>query len=273
MKTTKLFLLFLAVLFCGGASAQARTRLSTDVTFSVPGEFPTMQAAWNHIQRNLDLNCFRATVQVADGSYGAFVANGPVVGGCGTEAVTLRGNVANPGAVAISGVGQNAVSVHGGASLKIEGFLIVAVDAPSFMTGGHGMIVYEGSRVILGNMVWYVCEWAHLVVSGGALVNAETSQQHIWTGSKIFALVEAGGKLWMNGATITNWSPVTYTNAFVLVSQQGLADFSGTIMNAVGGPISGRKCDVSSNALLILLGMAWPGPAGGCTVSSGGQVL
>lgn len=250
----------------------ARTPLASNVTYTVPGDFDTMQAAWNHIQRNLDLKCYRVTVQVADGSYPHFVARGALTGGCTTDAVTFRGNVSNPGAVAVSGVGANAITVHSGAVLKIEGFLVVAVNSGGFMTGGHGLIVYEASRVQLGNMVWYVCEWAHLTVSEGAQVHAEFSQQHIWTGSQIFALVEAGGKLWMNGAVIINYSPVTYTHSFIHVTQQGMADFSGTVMNAIGGPISGTKCDVRSNSVLILLGMPWPG-SGGCVTSSGGQIL
>lgn len=254
------------------SNVSARTSLNADVTYTVPGSFSSMQAAWNHIQRNMDLNCYRVTVQVADGSYGPFVAGGAAVGGCTADAITFRGNVANPGAVAVSGVGTNAITVNNGAVLKIEGFLVVAVNSGGFMTGGHGLIVYEASRVQLGNMVWYVCEWAHITVSEGSQVHAEFSQQYIWTGSYIFALVEAGGKLWMNGATITNTSPVTYTHSFIHVNQLGLADFSGTIMNAIGGPINGTRCDVRSNALLILLNMAWPGP-GVCVTSTGGQIL
>lgn len=266
---TKIAAFLLAFISC---SAIARTPLQADVTYTVPGSFASMQEAWWYIQRNLDLNCYRVTVQVANGSYPQFVASGAIVGGCSTDAVTFRGNVANPGAVAVSGVGANAITVNGGAVLKIEGFLVVAVNSGGFMTGGHGLIVYEASRLQLGNMVWYVCEWAHITVSEGAQVHAEFSQQYIWTGSEIFALVEAGGKLWMNGATITITHPATYTHSFIHVNQQGMADFSGTIMNATGGAVSGTKCDVRSLGLLILLNMAWPGP-GGCVISSGGQIL
>lgn len=247
----KIIFAILASLFFSLASA--RTTLSGDVVYNVPGDFPTPQLAWNAIQGGLDLACHRVTVKIAPGSYSQLVAVGALVGACTLDAVTFSGNVDHPDQVVFTGVSANAITAVSGAWLKLEGILASAINATS-PDMGRGLVVYQGARVQLGTMAWHVCEWSHIQVSESGELHAEHTSQYLTGTTQAFAIVENGGKLWLNGTWITNLVGQNFPLGMFHVTQLGYTDLSGTILNDIA-PLAGALGDIKSGSLLILLGI------------------
>ena len=263
--------LLLAAAAPAAIAAPERYRLEADQVVTVPGDFATMQAAWDRIQAGVDLACHKVQVQVADGSYPEVVLRGALTGACSDDAVTFTGNVEHPDRVIVSGVNANAITVLAGAWVKLEGFLIVAVEAKSFMSGGHGLQVYQRSRVELGTMAWYNCDYSHIDLAEDAHLHAEASSQYLLGASPIFLLAEAGARAWMNGALITTLAPMNFGDAFVHTSQLAMVDLSGTILNNIY-PLAGRRYFAQSGSLIVWLGMNPRGLSGG-TVERGATVI
>lgn len=266
--------LILALLLAFSLHANARDALLGDAIYYVsnsgndsndglsPGTaWATPQKAWSFIQRNLDFSCFNVRVNVLPGGYPSFVASGALVGACTTSALTFFGDTDHPDRVVITGMGANGITVKSGAWLRLEGILVSAVHTPearSDMGLGRCLIVYEGARVILGTMAWHVCDVAHIQVSESGELHAEFSNQYITGTSQAFAIVEIGGKLWLNGAWITTLVPQYFPLGMFHVTQLAVVDLSGTILNNIA-PVGGPAYDVKSGALLIRLGMLMPG--------------
>ena len=237
-----------------------RERFTTDRVYSVPGDFATSQLAWNAIVRNFDLAGHKVLVNHADGEHGTLVARGVVLGAESTDAVTFRGNIAHPNQCHFSGVGVNAITARGGASLRIEGLMVVAVQAPH-NGAGHGVVSYEGARVEIGTMAYYNCDWAHIDVAGSGEIQA-VGPQYILGNSQVFALSEAGANLWLNGVQITSLAPLNFSDAFALASEGAQIDFRGSWFSLIA-PVEGKKYEVTSGARLILSGLVLPGSVAG----------
>ena len=246
-----------------------RDRFTTDRVYSVPGDFPTSQDAWNAIVRGFDLAGHKVCVNHADGEHGSLVARGTVVGAESTDAVTFRGNNAHPNQCHFSGVGVNAMTVRAGAALRLEGFMVVAVQAPN-NGAGHGVVAYEGARVELGTMAYYNCDWSHIDVAGSGEIQA-AGPQYILGNSQVFALCEAGANLWLNGVQITSLSALNFSDAFALASEGAQIDFRGSWFS-LSSPITGKQYEVSSGARLVLSGLVLPGNVAG-TNNDGHVVL
>lgn len=254
--------------------AQARDTLTGNAEYYVspygndssdglsPGSaWATPQKAWNHIQKSLDLSCFNVRVNMARGGYPSFVATGALVGACTTTAVTFYGDPQRPNEVFITGIGANGITVKSGAWLRLEGMLVSSIKTPASVADlgfGRCLIAYEGARVSLGTMAWHVCDVGHIQVSESAEVHAEHTSQYLTGTSQAFAIVENGGKLWLNGAWISTLVPQYFPLGMFHVTQIGYVDLSGTILNDIE-PVAGPAFDVKSGSLLIRLGMNFRG--------------
>ena len=271
--------LILALLLSLSFAANSRETLTGDAVYYVSntghnandGRSPssawaTPQHAWDVIQKTLDLSCHKVRVNLS-GAFPPLVASGRLVGACTLDAVTFYGNKDHPNEVTIDATGVNAITVKAGAWLKLDGLLLSATQPSDPVSFGRCLVVYEGARVVLGTMAWHVCELAHITVVD-AEIHAEFSSQYITGTSQSFAIVEVGGKLWLNGAWITPLVPQYFPLGMFHVTQLALLDLSGTILNNIA-PVAGPAYKVKSGALLIRLGMLLPGLSSGQVEASG----
>lgn len=228
-----------------------RTRLSSNVTFAIPGNFDTMQNAWDTIQKDYDLNGYHVFIKVREGNHEPFVASGTLTGAGRADAITFTGNIDHPEKTVIRGLDSDAIVIKNGAWVKIEGFMVGAVNSPDFMGAGHGVVIYNGARAILGVMAYDNCDWSHIQVADSAVT--ATGAQYLLGRSRIFALAEDGAQFHLNGMQIINRVPLEFTHALFHASRGAMIDLSGTIISETGGPISGKAYDIRSNAVIILL--------------------
>lgn len=218
----------------------------------------TITHAYNFIRDEIDFSGKKVNVKVLDGSHGPATMTGNMTGMADDTDLVFTGNINSPQNVPISGVNANGITVNGGARVKLEGFMPVAVQAASFMSGGHGLVVYQDSRVTLGVMGWYNCDFSHIDVAEDAHVQAQ-GRQDLFGISPRFVLCEDYGKVWLNGQTITAAAPTSFTEAggatgFIHTSRKAMVDLSGTVLNS-GYPFVGRKYYAQEGSLIIWLGM------------------
>ena len=139
-----------------------RTRLTADTTFyaspsgagrqdgsDTSNPFAGVQAAWDALQRDYDLNGWTATIQLMDGVYSAGLqAYGPMLGlhKPGGSPVIIKGNPSNAANVAFNTPGVNTFSFDGGAVATIVLLTGSASGASIFYATNGAMIEYGSCR-------------------------------------------------------------------------------------------------------------------------------
>jgi len=280
MKLSAMKLLTVLVLL--PLAASARTPLTADVTYYAtpsgggdcltPATACTPQEAWNGIRDRLDLNCHRVVVEMAEGNYGTLDLIGALTGPCGADAVTFRGNVEHPERVNVDGGRSNAITVHEGAWVKLDGLQLASAE-PDFNFGGRGLVVWDAGRALVGTLAFGLCTTSAIGAGGGGEIHAERSALYINGLTAMFGIAEDGGKLWLNGASITPTAPYSaFTNGMFHTSRGGLIDLSGTILEP-GPPLFGYIAIAESNSVIVILGMRYPPNMGRPQVRYGGQII
>lgn len=245
----------------------ARTILTANQAYSVPTDFATPQAAWDHIFKNLDLAGYTVTVNIANGTYGLLNISGAVLGSTGPGAVQFIGNLSSSVSVVFSVTNSIAISIANEAAVTLRG-----ISAGS--TNGIGISV-NGGRLNIGDSCLNACGAAQLDAANPRSIVQLIGPLYINGNSPICLLAETGAILFMNQCSI---SPVAFglnfSNAFCLSSEGAMIDFTGTTFDCFSLPVTGAKWKASgygqvkgtaaANALL--------GNAAG-SGSTGGQYL
>lgn len=226
----------------------------------------TLQHAWSII-RSLDLCGFCVTVNVADGTYAPFSPIGPIVGGASTGSVIFIGNHTTPGnCVILATTGDAVYAAY--TSFSMDGFCVRATGA-GFARG----IVADNAYIDLLAFDFGWCGFAHMQSIGNMARISMTQNYSISAGSQVHALAELHGEIEIQNRVVTLSYPTNFSNAFCLVDQCAVCEWTGTHFTGVGA--TGRAFDVSSNGVLVLDGVpsgALPGNAQG-VVTTGGQVV
>lgn len=125
----------------------------------------TLQTAITWIFNNLDFNRRQVILHVADGNYDGFVIQGVARGLDTPGGMVIRGNLADPAAVTITGGGP-AIGVGNGARLLIEGMTLIQLGASQFP---QALLVWSDALVFYNRIHFGAATWAHIgCVSGGA---------------------------------------------------------------------------------------------------------
>lgn len=126
----------------------------------------TLQHAADTIINDYDFNGQRITVHVANGTYQGFSVWAAPQGLSTAFNWVWSGNVSNPQACVINGVGNYGCIAYGGWML-LEGFRITATVAAGTGIGGYGIIVKQTAIALFRNVDFGPCDYGHFCCDGG----------------------------------------------------------------------------------------------------------
>jgi hypothetical protein len=231
--------------------------------------FQTLQYAWNWIQGALDLDGNAVVVNIAPGTYGPFVAYGPILGALGPESVLFQGDLTTPTNVVVAGFNQNAITANF-AQLTIKG---VAVEASgSSINVGAGMASQYAPAVLLFDRISFgACSNAHWVSNRGQIGLSSAGSYTITGSAAIHVAAEGGGASSFYNTAIQILGSPTFSNGFAVAIGQGQVGSSGC---SFSGPTLGPKFEVYDGGLIFTAGSGigyFPGSvAGSADNASGG---
>jgi len=230
-------------------SATRGSDFSTGVSTAEPWQ--TLQHAINTVTNNLDFNMQSVVINVEDGNYTPFVCGTIPSGmfGRGSQQLTMRGNVANPGAVRIISQTSSCVMVQAGSQLHIEGFHLESRgvgpwEGCAVIANGLGHITFQAidfggcaNTHIFSGYDGFCAPVGNYTISGGAMYHLKAS-----------GCGEAGRTDPMIVSIIGN---IEFTGAFIQLD--GLSYImwdAGNISFSGAGNVTGKKHQVFSNSVL-----------------------
>lgn len=234
---------------------------------TIGAPFLTIQHAWNVLVGNYNLNGFTATIQLADGTYGAGLVASTMPGGVtSVTAITINGNSGTPANVIINASGSGACLEAIGPcgfvaqNMKLQSAAngnLLAANNSGFIqfqnivfgatTANHIATAYAGSVIAIGN---------YSIVGGAA--------SH-WSAT-------GGGTITVQNNTLTITGTPAFSFAFAAGGTTGSITVTGETFS---GAATGIRYVVDGNAVIYTNGSGatyFPGNAGG-TTSHGGQYI
>jgi hypothetical protein len=233
-----------------------RLRLQGPVTFYVaPGgsdnnlgtaasPWATITHAYNWIRDRLDLNGFVATIQLADGTYGACFMQNAIVG----PWVVLNGNANDPTRVVVHGQAACAIWILMGAAVMVQNLTVRADGTQGpFVNQGVGITVSHGSFYGLNNVYFDVCQNQHIWVTNSAVGGAQSNNLPftIIGSAPIHLYATQNAMPGYYGANITLLNAPTFSTGFCVAQWGASVDLRNTIFT---GTAHGKKFDVSYGA-------------------------
>jgi len=274
---------------CIGTGGVSKTRLTNSTTFyisttgsdSADGKTPatawaTLQHGWDTVKNEYDIWGQQVVFQLADGTYtSGLQAAGNLTGDYSAQQVTIRGNVANPGAVVIQPTGTNpSFSATWGAMYAIEGLKMdhhnttsdmVMVGQYATIAIGHVEFGYNFNpwNDITAAFLAHVMIYADYTISGGGQTHMDIANDS----SLVFPTNCNAGLF-----TVTILNNPNFPAGFIYVASNAQAHVQAITWNGtVQGPrfvVEGNGIiDTCTNDLNYL-----PGNAPGI-IRSGGQYL
>ncbi|PWT77509.1 MAG: hypothetical protein C5B60_02425 [Chloroflexi bacterium] len=215
----------------------------------------TSGSAWRDIQYGvdfitdrLDFNHNQIILNVADGqNYQGFTLAGSPQGIQVPSHFLIRGNLANPSAVLVTGVspGETAVSCGLGAMVTLEGMTLTAPNA-----GGVGLSVYRGSNAWFRLIDFAQCVAGHITGYDGAIINpigpyritGSADRHYLLDGGSSVAIYPGG-----TSVSVTLSGLPGFSDAFVAVANH--STLSAINLNFVG-PATGRRHAINNLSLI-----------------------
>lgn len=259
-------------------AAKARKRLTADITIYVAttgsdatGDgltagtaFATAQKAVNLIFNWYDLNGYKATIQLADGTYTAGAeVNGPFVGAIAISSVVIQGNAGNPANVLVNTPG-NCFTGNWNTQFVVKNLKVKS-------TSWAGLSSTNYSNIGFSNIVFDTCGQGH-IVANGAKIQA-LGNYSIVGGAPYHVLEDQGGKVYLSGATVTISGTPAFSQAFITLNNVSFIYATG--MNFGGTGATGIRYNVTGSSVINTGGGGasyLPGSIAG-TYSSGGQYV
>lgn len=243
----------------------------------------TLQAAYNLVANNYDLNGYQVTINVANGTYtSGVVAVGPVPGmssatpqtGNPPDCINFVGNAGSPSSVIVNVTNGNCFTAIGGAAFTVNGFHIQASGSQaSYVNQGSGLYAADGGGIIFANVEFGACTIQINAANLGFISSNGASYSIVGSAT---AHIQAAT---MSYVTITS-SHVTLTGtpsfsgsssaAFVIVIDAAFVNANGTTFS--GSATGARYNMVTPNAAIGTNGGGanfFPGNAAGTQNTSG----
>lgn len=232
------------------------------------GAFLTIQKAID-VAASLDLGIYSVTIQLADGTYsiGSSYLNPKSFFGSGR--ITVQGNTGNSSAVTLTGTnGDGVVQAY-----NVRGIYSFRYITFTNTNNGHGFncqnsVIHHGNCVLgsIGTGWGFVCANNGIVTNSLDGIGYPLSISGNMSG--YFLLFGAGIIEFVN-ATITAIGSPNFSNAGINCTQ---LSYTNTFGMVVSGSATGKRYDVSSNAVIGSSGVTYLGSTGG-TTSTGGLFI
>jgi hypothetical protein len=238
--------------------------------------FLTIQKAINIISDSIDLNGFKITIQVADGTYGAIILKSLVgavgytsstVGNPLTSFVEIVGNTVTPTNVLLT---TAIASTH---TVLAEGSYPYYISGVSLTTTGSGLntVLALGGTVHFGNVNFGACTTYHLATGRGGFIQM-LSNYSINGGAAAHWQPRESGIIDSRGRTITITGTPAFGSAFALADLTGVVRCSGITFS---GSATGMRYVVNTNGVVDTGGAGatyLPGSLAG-SAATGGQYV
>ena len=221
----------------------------------------TIQSAYDLLANKYDLRGFTATIQIADGTYGAGLnATTPLIGSSGSDGVIITGNTGTPANVLLSMAGACINGTGGGVGFKLQGMKFIS-------TANIAIVCARAARIRYGNVVFGACSIANLYCANGAIEAFSSysiigaTGQH-WYATKGGFIEPAAGIT----ITITGTPAITF---FAYATDAGIISCSGLTFS--GGATGTRYSALTNGVIDTSAGGATylPGSIAGSTATGG----
>ncbi len=236
--------------FIGTLLTQNRTKLMGNLTLYVSStgsdanngllqgtSFATIQAAWNALINNYDLNGYSATISVGAGNFAPLNAAGVCQGQGANSVILITGAGANT-IITSSGIGGT-VSASGGAQIAVSNIQ---------HTGAFGLQAFNGSMLLnSGGNTFGTCSQVHQFANGGQItLNGNCT---ISGGASSHFATANGGVIYLNGSS-GYFLPTSSTPNF----SAGFAVASTGVINVGGIVFSNSSSGATGPRFVALLG-------------------
>lgn len=251
---------------------QFREKLSADRTYYVRtdgsdsntglantsgGAFLTVQKAVDVVSE-IDLGGYRATIQIADGTYSSGVVVTYVVNG----ELILNGNATTPDNVVLSVASGSTITGRNRATFSVENLKVQAAVA--------GVFADKRATITCKNVTFGACSYAHTAASEGGSVVISTACK-IAGNAGSFANLD-NGNLNITLAAFTLTGTPAFSTAFIYAQA---ISYARCVLPTFSGSATGTRYTVITNSVINVnsAGATFlPGNAAGST-STGGQYL
>ncbi|WP_341913297.1 hypothetical protein [Ferrovibrio terrae] len=241
----------------------ATTGSDTNHGLTTGAPFATIQHAIDVIAKAIDLNGYRATVQVADGTYSAGAAvRAPFTGG---GEVFVIGNVTTPANCVISAATTHCFLLRHDAVLSIGGFKLTTSTAGYALYADIGATGYIREAVVFGSIV---AGYHHLLAQAGGSIYVLSNYSIDGAADIHWAAVESG-RIYAKNITVTLTGIPNFRNLFAWASSMGIIWCDG---DAFSGAATGVRYTSDINSVINTGGGGanyLPGSAAGSTSFGG----
>lgn len=250
-------------LFAGNGWSQGRTSLTGDTSFyisqsgddandcrSTSTACRTIQSTLLLLQRDYDLRCYKATINVATGTYTDSVSiSGAFVGACGVGKIVLQGAGQALTLIQVSGT---AFTLANGAYLTVQGMKIVATGGVALGTADGGTSIFFGD-IDFGN--------ASVHTVAGPYSRIRAISNYTISGSYVEHLTAADGQAQiLNGVTV-NITAASACSYFILATELGLIDAAGLTFTGAGTQSTCGQTAAILGGVVYAAGTTLPGNA------------
>ena len=228
------------------------------LTDSAGGAFLTLQRAVDVVFGTLDLGGFDVTIQLADGTYSAGVAQSSPQVGAGL--VTIQGNASAPANVVVAASSATyAVLVENGAVLRVKDFTVQNTTTGGLKASTGGAMQYLNMRI-------GTCAQHQIRADDLGRITCLGNYAIVGNGQSHWCAV-GGGVIRCQAKTVTLTGSPVFSAAFVNNQIGGMSIING---NTFSGSASGSRYAIDTNSVVYVGGAGvnhLPGNASGTTAS------
>ena len=257
-----------------------RLRLTANMTFYVSptgsdaNDGLTTGTAWvsiahayNYIRDRIDTNGFQTTIKLADGTYGGTTLQFPIIG----PQPILLGDDADPSRVIINNSTGVALAATSGANISCQSFTVQAGGpAGDYGAVGSGLLAGSGASIVITNMRFGACSYAHMDSRAGGVISAgRVGQNYTIAGAAQYHLLAGAGFISVADCTVSIAGNPAFSQAFAAAIQAGLIHGWS---NTYTGTATGKRYHADTNGIILVAGGGinyFPGSVAG-DVASGG---
>lgn len=237
--------------------------------------FATLQAAWNSIITNYDLNGYQVTVNVANGTYtsGVYCVGIPTgaIGGVPNVAgqppipIQFVGNTSSPDSCFVNVSNSNCFYVGNGANISVSGFKLAASGSSS--NQGVGLYAFNAGAIVFGNVDFGACSSAHILGTVGTAIESGNSPYTISGAAPVHINAFNAAFVQITGSAITLTGSPAFSLAFVNITNNGVL-FAGS--NAFSGSATGVRYEAAAGGVINTQGGGasyFPGSSAGTSTT------